>query len=110
TDTAAGLARVVITVAPGGFTHLGAVTITSTPRRGSNPAIPKTVVQTLSGLHEGNVYRERDLVNAQRTLYATDAFRHVEVSLDTSRDTTSGVIPVFVHVDEGYMYQARVGG
>jgi outer membrane protein assembly factor BamA len=65
-------------------------------------------VRRLAGLREGELYRERLLERAKRTLYQTDAFGRVEVQPGaTERDS---LITVDVSVTESYLRSARLGG
>ena len=80
-DTTSMRAQATLTVIPGRFTRIGNVRIDVQSSAGKEQQIPTKVVERLLGLRRGRVYRERDLVQAQRNLYQLDAYQHVEVRL-----------------------------
>jgi outer membrane protein insertion porin family/translocation and assembly module TamA len=72
-------ATVGFTVVPGQLAHLGRIEVRVEPVEGKPQQIREPVVRRIAGLREGALYREGDLAAAQRNLYGTSAFRHVEV-------------------------------
>lgn len=109
TDTQRLTATVQLDVAPGELARLGTVRVEVTPLPGNAREIEPRVVRSMLGLRTGALYRERDLVNAQRNLYQTDAFPYVKLSLDSTRAVADSVIDLLVEVTEGRMHLARVG-
>jgi outer membrane protein assembly factor BamA len=65
------------------------------------------VVLRIAGLREGELYRERDLVAAQRNLYQTNAYRHVDVRIaaDSLQPPGDSIIVVEVELREDLMRQ-----
>ncbi|HEU4629710.1 MAG TPA: BamA/TamA family outer membrane protein [Gemmatimonadaceae bacterium] len=103
-------AAVELDVVPGPLAHLGEIEVAVTPREGSTQQVPDGVVHRLLGLKPGQRYRERDLVAAQRRLYETDAFAHVEIALDSARQAAvDSTVDVHVALRETYMHSARAG-
>lgn len=94
-------------VASGPFTRIGAVSVAVTPRAGSRQQIPDRVVRRIAGVDSGAVYRERDLLNAQRGLYQTEAYRQVAIGLDTIPGDS--VADLRIVLAEDAMRSARVG-
>ncbi len=94
-------------VSAGPFTRIGRVSVVVTPRPGSSQQIPTRVVRRIAAVDSGVVYRERDLLNAQRALYQTEAYRQVGISLDTI--PADSVAHVSIALAEDAMRAARVG-
>ena len=106
-------------VLPGPRALIGDVTLAITPREGATQEVPDDVVRSLFGVHPGMLYRESELVDAQRRLYQTDAYSHVEIAMDTTTSGASASRTPLVGADtlvrlrlalrEGYMHTARLG-
>jgi outer membrane protein assembly complex protein YaeT len=108
TRTAARTATVIFTVEPGARRRIGTVAIQRLGREGGAPQVPEATVRRLVGLREGELYRERLLERAKRTLYQTEAFGRVEVQPGgTEQDS---LITIDVAVTESYLRSARLGG
>ncbi|HEX5580000.1 MAG TPA: POTRA domain-containing protein, partial [Gemmatimonadaceae bacterium] len=111
THLATGSVAVDLNAIPGPRTRIGQVHLTVTPREGSTQQVPDDVARGLVGLSPGALYSERGLVEAQRRLYQTDAFAHVEITID-SLNTSAEVdtlVDVHVRLRETYMRTARLG-
>ena len=106
-DTTKRLAVVQLDVLPGVLAHIGSIRVSVEPLPGAPRRLPDATIRQLIGLREGDLYRERELIDAQRTLYQTDLFRHVEVSL--ARDSTGAradsLVPLEVRVAENFLRQ-----
>jgi outer membrane protein assembly factor BamA len=113
-------AALELTVLPGRRARLGPIRVDvdtlEALRRdeiGHRPEIPASVVLRVAGLREGELYRERDLVAAQRNLYQTSAYRHVDVRIaaDSLQPPGDSVIVVEIELREDLMRQvdAQVG-
>ena len=111
THLATGSVAVDLTAIPGPRSRIGSVHLTVTPREGSTQQVPDPVARGLAGLTPGALYRERDLVGAQRRLYQTDAFAHVEVTIDTLDTSVEAdtLVDVYVRLRESYTRSARLG-
>src|ERR671915_556104 len=80
---------------------------------GHRQQIPASVVLRIAGLREGEFYRERDLVAAQRNLYQTNAYRHVDVRIaaDSLQPPGDSIVVIEIELREDLMRQvdAQVG-
>lgn len=85
TDTGRYAAEAELQVVPGPFTRIGRIDVQFDTVAGRRPKIPERVVRRTLGLRAGDPFSASDLLEAQRTLYQTDAWRRVELRLDTSR-------------------------
>ncbi len=101
-------ASVSFTVVPGPREHYGKITFSvQAVSQKKSPEIDTSVVKKLLGIRPGALYRDRDLISAQRNVYATGAYRHVEVaplpdSLQPPGDTA---MDLRVNLVEDYMRQ-----
>ncbi|MDB4905889.1 MAG: hypothetical protein JWO05_673 [Gemmatimonadetes bacterium] len=106
-DTAARRAAVEIQAVPGALRHVGPIIVDVVPLEGKPQQIPDKVVRRILGIRPGDLYSDRALVDAQRSLYQLGAYRHVEVGLaDSSAQPRDGAL-VALHVNllEDYMRQ-----
>ena len=108
-DTAKRVASVRFEVIPGPRARIGEVDLAVTPRDGSGKQVSDASVLRTVGLDPGELYRERDLEAAKRSLYLSDAYRHVEVSPDTASLAPAGdsTIDVNISVAESFMRSVR---
>ena len=82
-DEEARVAYDTITVKPGPFTRIGSVEIQVVPFGNKGKQVPDRVVRKIIGLERGDVYREDELLEAQRILYRTEAYQHVSLVPDS---------------------------
>jgi outer membrane protein assembly factor BamA len=101
-------ATVVFTVVPGPRRRIGALRFTRTGSGGDAPEVPEAAVRRLSGLTSGDLYRERLLERAKRTLYQSEAFAQVEVQ--PAPAGPDSLLPIDIAVTESYLRSARFGG
>lgn len=110
TDTAALRAKVWFEAAPGPRMRIGAIEIAVSPARGTGEASvrPARVRETL-GIDAGDVFSQRDLEGVKRGLYLTEAFQHVDVSVDSAslQDRVDSLVKVNVNLVEGDLRGAR---
>jgi outer membrane protein assembly factor BamA len=106
-DTARQRASVLLDVLPGGRAHIGAIRVTDDPLPGAPRRMSDSTIVRLLGVRVGDLYSERELIDAQRTLYQTDLFRHVEVALatDSTKISTDSLVTLEVLVAENYLRQ-----
>ena len=106
-DTLARLAVVRLDVLPGTLAHLGAIRITDEPLPGAPRRLSDATIRQLLGLRPGELYRERELIDAQRRLYQSDLFRHVDVAraADSASGGTDSLVALNVGVAENYLRQ-----
>ena len=93
-------------VTPGPRTRIGAIRIQVTPLAGRKQQIPTRIVRRIMGLDSGRLFREDEIVDAQRALYQTEAYQHVSITPDSSRDS---LVTLYTNLAEAPMHAARVG-
>ena len=93
---------------PGTFTRLGDITIVRDTLAGAQAEIPERVIRRTLGLRPGDPFSARDIVEAQRTLYQTEAYRRVDIRVDTTRAAPDSIANLLVTVAEGRLHAARV--
>jgi outer membrane protein insertion porin family/translocation and assembly module TamA len=108
TDLRRLTANATVTVVPGAFARLGAIAVRPDSSDGRPPRIPERVVRRTLGLRPGDPFRADDILEAQRTLYQTDAYRRVEVRVDSSSVVGDSLVNLEVVVAEGDQNSARV--
>lgn len=108
-DDQSRLAYDTITVAPGPFTRIGKIDLEIHPFGKKEQQIPNTVVRRLIGIDSGRVYREDELLDAQRTLYRTEAYQHVSLLPDTAMGPNDSTIDIHVVLAENTTRSARLG-
>lgn len=97
-----------IDVDPGHLARIGAVQVVVDSTRGGQKISSRTVRRIL-GLRRGSIYRRKDLVAAQRNLYATDAYRHVELGLAPGQSADDSLLVVQASLIEGDMRSMQTG-
>ena len=102
------IAHDTISVTTGPFTRIGNVHLEVVPFQGKDQKVPDRVVRSIVGLDSGDVYREDDLLEAQRSLYRTEAYQHVSLIPDTAIAGDS-LLDVRVLLAENTMRSARLG-
>lgn len=108
-DTVDWRASYEITVDPGRLARIGEVRVVVDTSRGEPQKIRSRTVNKILGLRPGSIYRRRDIVQAQRNLYATDAYRHVELGLAPDQDLTDTLLVVQASLIEGDMRTMQTG-
>ena len=106
-DTLSRLAVVNLDVLPGVLAHIGSIRVSDDPLPGTQRRLGDATIRRLLAVHEGDLYRERDVIDAQRTLYQTDLFRHVELALavDSTKAAGDSLVQLNVLVAENYLRQ-----
>ncbi|HMG12819.1 MAG TPA: POTRA domain-containing protein, partial [Gemmatimonadaceae bacterium] len=94
-------------VTPGPRTKIGAVKINVIPLDSTKgQQIPTRIVRRIMGLDSGELFREDEIIDAQRALYQTEAYQHVSITPDSNADT---LITLYTNLAEAQMHAARVG-
>ncbi len=93
-------------VTPGPRTRIGAISIEVTPLPRKKQQIPTRVVRLIMGLDSGELFREDEIVDAQRAIYQTEAYQHVSITPDSDADSIANL---HVNLAEAAMHAARVG-
>jgi outer membrane protein assembly complex protein YaeT len=98
-------AHVALTFLPGPLAHIAGVQVEVTPNDGRSQEISDRIVRKLVGTGAGDLYREQALVDAQRNLYQTGAYRYVEVTpvIDSTTFATDSAVTLRVKLIEDYM-------
>lgn len=102
-DIAAHEAHLVYRVETGKKARYGPVTIAGLSE------IPEGPVRDNLELHEGDVYNESELEDAERALVNLGVFASVEVRPDRTHPET-GVVPILVRIRESALRSLRLGG
>ncbi|MGQ0539369.1 MAG: BamA/OMP85 family outer membrane protein [Gemmatimonadaceae bacterium] len=85
TDTIANRNAVTYQLLPGARVRIDSVEVKIDPSAPDEPQrVDPAQVRRVVGIAEGDLYRARDLDAARRSLYLTDAFRHVDIALDST--------------------------
>ncbi|HMI45925.1 MAG TPA: POTRA domain-containing protein, partial [Gemmatimonadaceae bacterium] len=100
------LAWDTLTVTPGPRTRIGAIKIEVTPLAGKKQQIPTRIVRRIMGLDSGRLFRESEIIDAQRALYQTEAYQHVSITPDSGSDS---LVTLYASLAEAPMHSARVG-
>ena len=98
-------AHVALTFLPGPRAHIASVQVEVTPNDDRKQEIGDRIVRKLVGTGPGDLYREQALVDAQRNLYQTGAYRYVEVTpvIDSATFATDSAVTLRVRLIEDYM-------
>lgn len=110
TDVSAHRAELVYDIYPGPRQWIGTISIPepipATP--GAPPRVDTARVRAVLGIREGQLYDEAALEGVKRGLFDTEAFRFVDVSIDTSdTDTTDSLVNVNVTLAESQLLATR---
>jgi outer membrane protein assembly factor BamA len=95
-----------VAVTSGPRAKIGAIKIDVTPLASKSQQIPTSVVRRIMGLDSGRLFRENEVVDAQRALYQTEAYQHVSITPDSGSDS---LVTLYVNLAEAAMHAARVG-
>lgn len=98
-----------LTVTPGPLTRIGRLNISVIPLAGTSQKIPTPAVRRVMGIRTNDLYREDEIIGAQRALYQTEAYEHVSIAPDTAMRPTDSVINLDVTLSEAAMHAARLG-
>ncbi|MDB4915600.1 MAG: bacterial surface antigen family protein [Gemmatimonadetes bacterium] len=106
-DTALKRVSVNVDILPGDKAYIGAIHVVDEPLPGAPRRLSDNTILGVAALQKGALYRERDVVDAQRRLYQSDLFLHADVSpaTDSSSRTTDSTIVMNVTVGENYLRQ-----
>lgn len=107
-DDSLRIAHDTISVSTGPFTRIGNVALEVVPFEGKGKQVPDRVVRSIVGIEPGDVYREDELLEAQRSLYRTEAYQHVSLVADTAIRGDS-LLDVRVLLAENTTRSARLG-
>lgn len=106
-------ADVFYTIYLGPRTEVGPISVTTTRLRDGEEVpgvLEEEVILGRLPFSEGQVYRERQIREAQRSLYQLDIVTRAQVREDTTGTYPDSIIPVHVEVFEGDRHRVRTGG
>lgn len=93
-------------VTPGPRARIGAIKINVIALDSGKQQIPDRIVRRIMGLDSGELFREDEIVDAQRALYQTEAYQHVSIAPDSNSDT---LVTLYTNLAEAPMHAARIG-
>ena len=108
-DDSLRIAHDTIEVETGPFTRIGDVTVDVVPFNQEKQQIPDKIVKRIIGINAGRVYREDDLLDAQRNLYRTEVYQHVSIIPDTATSSTDSIVDIRALLAENTTHSARLG-
>jgi outer membrane protein insertion porin family/translocation and assembly module TamA len=110
-DNESDLASIQLTFITGPLAHIGRVDFDlSALDEGRAPEIDSSTVRKLLSFHEGDLYRQNELLLTQRDLYSLETYRRVNVDLlPDSLQPSDTSLTVMVRLGESRMYSMRVG-
>jgi outer membrane protein insertion porin family/translocation and assembly module TamA len=108
-DTIEQRATYDIEVNPGRLARIEDVVVVVDTTRGEPQKIRSRTVKKILGLRPGSIYRRRDVVRAQRNLYATDAYRHIELGLAPNQTAEDSLLVIQASLIEGDMRTMQTG-
>jgi outer membrane protein insertion porin family/translocation and assembly module TamA len=105
------LASIQLTFITGPAAHIGRVDFElSALDEGDAPEIDSGTVRKLLSFHEGDLYRQNELLRTQRDLYGLETFRRVNVELlPDSLQPSDTSLAVLVRLGESRMNSMRLG-
>lgn len=94
-------------VTTGPRAKIGKIEINVTPLNAAKgQQIPTRIVRRIMGLDSGSLFREDEIIDAQRALYLTSAYQHVSITPDSASDS---LVTLYTNLAEAQMHAARVG-
>ena len=110
-DNASDLASIQLTFITGPVAHIGRVEFElGALDEGEQPTIDSGTVRKLLSFHEGDLYRQNELLRTQRDLYGLETYRRVNVELlPDSLQPSDTSLTVMVRLGEARMNSMRVG-
>ena len=110
TDTARHTANVEFSASTGPRAWLGEINVNIAHAPGEKREIDPERVKKVLGIREGQLYRERSLEGVKRGLYLSEAFRHVDVEVDSTslNGASDSLVTINVQLTEGDVHASRV--
>jgi outer membrane protein assembly factor BamA len=106
-DTIAHRARITLDVIAGVRARIGRIRVFDEPMPEAPRRLSETTVLRLLDVQVGDEYSEHALADAQRDLYQSDLFRHVEVRLapDSAQGKVDSLVTIDVVLSENFVRQ-----
>ncbi len=108
TNTLAHTADVEVTVVAGARARIGRVAL-EIDSAGSKPWVSEGAIRRAIALAPGDWYSARAIIDAQRNLYQTDAFRRVEIQPDSLQPAGDTIVNLTARLVEGDRWAAGSG-
>jgi outer membrane protein insertion porin family/translocation and assembly module TamA len=110
-DNESDLASIQLTFITGPLAHIGRVEFElAALDEGEQPEIDSNTVRQLLSFHDGDLYRQNELLRTQRDLYSLETYRRVNVELlPDSLQPSDTSLTVLVRLGEARMNSMRVG-
>ncbi len=110
TNSEARTAEVEVTVVPGVRARIGTITVLVDSSEGAaRMSKGQGRIHSTMSLQSGDWYSARAIIDAQRNLYQTDAFRRVDLFPDSLQPEGDSIVNLTVRVVEGDRWAARGG-
>lgn len=107
TNNAAHTAEVEVTIVPGTRARLGAIRVVTDSESG--PGVSESTIRRTMDLETGDWFSARAIIDAQRSLYQTDAFRRVDLQPDSIQPPGDSIVNLTATLLRGDRYSARGG-
>ncbi|MEO6444922.1 MAG: BamA/TamA family outer membrane protein [Gemmatimonadaceae bacterium] len=110
TDTARRVANVEFNASTGPRARIGEITIAIDTQPGKPRRVNPERVRSVLSIKEGQLYNERALEGVKRGLYLSEAFRHVDIVVDSLslQDAVDSLVSVSVRLTEGDTRASRI--
>jgi outer membrane protein insertion porin family/translocation and assembly module TamA len=108
-DDSLRVAYDTLSVETGPFTRLGNVDVQVATYGSHKQQVPDRIVRKIIGLDSGEVYREDNLLDAQRTLYRTEVYQHAAIVPDSGTSPTDSILDIHALLAENTTKSARLG-
>lgn len=109
TNDSTRTADVEVSVVPGVRARLGRIAIDVDTSVTGRRRIEEATIRRTMALRTGDWYSAREIIDAQRNLYQTDAFLRVDLVPDSLQPPGDSIVNLTVRVVEGDQYAARAG-
>ena len=107
TDNATHTADLEVTVVPGVRAKLGAIEVVTDNSNGKG--LSEGTIRRTMGLKTGDWFSARAIIDAQRSLYQTDAFRRVDLQPDSIQPSGDSIVNLTATLVQGDRWAARGG-
>lgn len=107
TDNSAHTANVEVTMVPGTRARLGQIRVVTDNSGGTG--LSEGTIRRSMNLQTGDWYSARAIIDAQRNLYQTDAFRRVDLQPDSLQPPGDSIVNLTATLVQGDRFAARGG-
>lgn len=108
TNTAQRTADVEVAIVPGARARIGRITLDVDSPDGDRQ-VSDAMIRRAMALESGDWYSARQIIDAQRNLYQTDAFQRVDLLPDSTQPPGDTIVNLTAHLVEGDRYAASGG-